>query len=333
MDLLKREKATKKTQLTKFKHRMLQLLDEDLPSRRDVRKHQAKLEQYHESVMVLMDKMLDICQEKKDVATFRKLNDEMDKLVDDFSDVQNRAQEYLDLRKGDASSSISSRIVEWQRKAKEDLAREIQENEQKLQKVTEKLQRSLQLSMNPQVDEKEACSLGEANSQVDVTSQVDDNSDPGEANSQMDGMSVGYERTGVQVDGIAAGYGRTAMQVDSITAGYGRTGVEVDGIAAGYGRTMCKCLLGMEEEGEVWLLLGMEELVCKWMVCLLGMEEEGEEWLLDMEELLCKGDMADGYGRLAQRRYEEGGVLRENVPDQSRFENGRDPQCGCQRSC
>ena len=111
MDLLKRNKAVKKTQLTKFKHKMLQLLDEDLPSRREVRRYQAELDKYHEDVMVLMNNMLDICQESKHVVNFRKYNDEMDKLMDDFSDIQNRAQEYLDGRK-DEEASVSSRVME-----------------------------------------------------------------------------------------------------------------------------------------------------------------------------------------------------------------------------
>ena len=44
-------KQKKKMQLTKFKKKMIKLLDEDMPSRRQVRNYQAELEDYQQELM------------------------------------------------------------------------------------------------------------------------------------------------------------------------------------------------------------------------------------------------------------------------------------------
>ena len=131
---LKRMKAVKKSQLTKFKHKMLRLLDEDLPSRREVRRHQEQLEQYHEEVMSVINKLLDTCEEAQNLVAFNQLSEEMEHMVNEFGNVQDQAQEYLDSRK-DEDSSISkqdedsnmiARVQSWEQQT-EDINREIQE--------------------------------------------------------------------------------------------------------------------------------------------------------------------------------------------------------------
>ena len=143
-------KAVKKSQLTKFKHKMLRLLDEDLPSRREVRRHQEQLEQYHEEVMSVINKLLDTCEEAQNLVAFNQLSEEMEHMVNEFGNVQDQAQEYLDSRK-DEDSSISKQDEDSNMIARvqscehqtEDINREIQETEKRIQDTTKQLENSL----------------------------------------------------------------------------------------------------------------------------------------------------------------------------------------------
>ena len=122
---------------------MIKLLDEDMPSRRQVQSYQAALEDYQQELMDILEKMLDKCEEDNNAEQFKKLNDEVDKLVEEYGEVQQRAQEYLDYRKEDASSTVSSKIMDWQRKNQSSLQEEIEENERKLLQLTQDIQKSL----------------------------------------------------------------------------------------------------------------------------------------------------------------------------------------------
>ena len=55
---LKTKKARKKTPLTKARRAMLILLDEDLPSRREIRSQQQKMEDCQEEAMNVMEEQL-----------------------------------------------------------------------------------------------------------------------------------------------------------------------------------------------------------------------------------------------------------------------------------
>jgi hypothetical protein len=60
---------------------MMRLLDEYVPSRREVRRYQSQLEQCHEDVMIYLNLMMDICDEVSNEALFEKLSNEMEQLV------------------------------------------------------------------------------------------------------------------------------------------------------------------------------------------------------------------------------------------------------------
>ena len=149
---LERMKAMKKSQLTKFKHKMLRLLDEDLPSRREVRRLQEQLEQYHEEVMFAIIKLLDRYEDDHNPVVFDQMSEEMEHMVNEFGNVQDQAQEYLDSRK-DEDSSISkqdedsnmiARVQSWEQQT-EDINREIQETEKKIQATSKQLENNLRV--------------------------------------------------------------------------------------------------------------------------------------------------------------------------------------------
>ena len=108
IESLKRDKAKVKTAFTKKRHKFIQLLDEDLPSRRTVLQLQHELEQRLDDVMIRLNKMLDFYIKINENEAATKIVAELEKLEEDYSFEQNRAQEYLDSRMNDASSIASS---------------------------------------------------------------------------------------------------------------------------------------------------------------------------------------------------------------------------------
>ena len=88
---IKRMKAVRKSQLIKLKNKMLRLLDEDLPSRKELRVHQQHLENLHENVMELINMLMDYSEAARDTTGFVKLNEEMERLVEDYGELQARA--------------------------------------------------------------------------------------------------------------------------------------------------------------------------------------------------------------------------------------------------
>jgi predicted RNA-binding protein Jag len=178
MNRQKRSKAVAKSNLTKFRNKMLKLLDEDLPSRREVRSYQSRLEELFDNVMVELNTMMDIYDENNDEVMFGRLIDEMEQFVEEHREVQKRAQEYLDSRL-DEVSSLLSRVEQWQQRNRDEISRQIKANEHHLQKMIGKLGRTLG---SCQVDAD--CLLG---SQVDVDGQ------DGEVDRQL-GSQVNVDR-------------------------------------------------------------------------------------------------------------------------------------------
>ena len=84
---LKRQKVRKKSAFTKARRALLILLDEDLPSRREIRRQQQKVDQ--EGV--------------------KKINEELEIIERECTSAQNRAQECLDSRAHEESSTASGK--------------------------------------------------------------------------------------------------------------------------------------------------------------------------------------------------------------------------------
>ena len=107
---LKRKKARKKSTFTKARRAMLILLDEDLPSRSEIRSQQQKVEDYQEKAMSVMeiDILIDMYTAVGDQESVKKINEELETLERECTSAQNRAQEYLDSRAHEESSGLSS---------------------------------------------------------------------------------------------------------------------------------------------------------------------------------------------------------------------------------
>ena len=75
---LKRQKARKKSRFTKAQRAMLILLDEDLPSKREIRSQQQKVEDYQEEAMSVMEALMDMYTAVGDQEGVKKINQDLD---------------------------------------------------------------------------------------------------------------------------------------------------------------------------------------------------------------------------------------------------------------
>ena len=74
---LKRQKARKKSGFTKARRAMLILLDEDLPSKREIRSQQQKVEVYQEEAMSVIEALMDMYTAVGDQGV-KKINQDLD---------------------------------------------------------------------------------------------------------------------------------------------------------------------------------------------------------------------------------------------------------------
>ena len=104
---LKQLKSRAKSAFTRSRHQLLQLLEEeDLPSRRQVRNAQRNLNAKQETAMEILARLSDEYRHLNDRNSRKKVSQEMEKMEDEFSESQNRAQEYLDARKDELSRRL-----------------------------------------------------------------------------------------------------------------------------------------------------------------------------------------------------------------------------------
>ena len=88
---LKRQKARKKSAFTKARRAMLILLDEDLPSRREIRSQQQKVEDCQKKAMSVMETLIDMYTAIGDQESVKKINEELETLERECTSAQNRA--------------------------------------------------------------------------------------------------------------------------------------------------------------------------------------------------------------------------------------------------
>ena len=124
---LKQEKASAKASFTRARRQLLELIDEeDLPSRRQVREACRKVDSAQERAHSVMKKLADEYSQRKDRIKRQRVGQEMEQLECEFSEAQNRAQEYLDARKDEASSvctetsEVTSRRSQGEIKARQE---------------------------------------------------------------------------------------------------------------------------------------------------------------------------------------------------------------------
>ena len=106
---LKRQKVRKKSAFTKARRAMLILLDEDLPSRREIRHQQQKVEDCQEEAMGVMEALMGKYLTEGDQEGVKKINEELEIIERECTSAQNRAQEYLDSRAHEESSIASGK--------------------------------------------------------------------------------------------------------------------------------------------------------------------------------------------------------------------------------
>ena len=106
---LKQQKAKDKSAFTRIKNKLLSLLDEeDYPSRREVKAVCQKLCEVQERAMSTMEESSQEYLSCKEGEKRKKLTDEMDRLEVEFSEAHDKAQEYVDNRKDELSSSVGN---------------------------------------------------------------------------------------------------------------------------------------------------------------------------------------------------------------------------------
>ena len=88
---------------------MLILLDEGLPSRREIRRQQQKVEDCQEEAMGVMEALMDKYLAEGDQEGVKKINEELEIIERECTSAQNRAQEYLDSRVHEESSTASGK--------------------------------------------------------------------------------------------------------------------------------------------------------------------------------------------------------------------------------
>ena len=101
----KQDKARQKSSFTRIKNKLLRMVDEqDYPSRREIKELCQQLSDAQESAMETMTRLSMEYALLKDREKRKKVVEEMDKLELEFSEANEKAQEYLDARKDELSS-------------------------------------------------------------------------------------------------------------------------------------------------------------------------------------------------------------------------------------
>ena len=95
----KQDKARQKSSFTRIKNKLLRMLDEqDYPSRREIKEMCHQLSDAQERAMETMHRLSMEYALLKDREKRKKVVEEMDKLELEFSEANEKAQEYLDAR-------------------------------------------------------------------------------------------------------------------------------------------------------------------------------------------------------------------------------------------
>ena len=104
IESLKQQKAKDKSGFTRIKNKLLSLLDEDYPSRWEVKAVCQKLREVQEYTMSTMEELSQGYLSSKEKEKRKKLTNEINRLGAEFSEAHDKVQEYLDSRKDQLSS-------------------------------------------------------------------------------------------------------------------------------------------------------------------------------------------------------------------------------------
>ena len=108
LETFKQQKAKAKANFTLARHKLLALIDDDHPPRRnEVREECRKLDTALEKALCVMENLSEEYSRVGDRYNRRKPGREIEQLENEFTEAQNRAQDYLDKTKPESSSESS----------------------------------------------------------------------------------------------------------------------------------------------------------------------------------------------------------------------------------
>ena len=116
---MKQKKTSAKSSFTRTRHKFEELLNEDLPSRREVKEYKRKIDEQLQQVMILLTELSVLYEQSKNLDGQNCLVDEMEKIDTEYSNIMDQAKEYLYNRK-DESSSITGTVRSKVRRLQQD---------------------------------------------------------------------------------------------------------------------------------------------------------------------------------------------------------------------
>ena len=140
---LKQKKTSAKSSFTRTKHTFEELLNEDLPSRHEVKEYQKKLDEQLQQIMVLLTELSVLYEQSKNLNRQNRVVHEMEKIDTEYSNIMDQAKEYLYNRK-DESSSITGTVRSKVRRLQQDEI-DAQEKIKEIEKEFKQKQEELEL--------------------------------------------------------------------------------------------------------------------------------------------------------------------------------------------
>ena len=106
---MKLKKTSAKSSFTRTRHKFEELLNEDLPSSREVKEYKRKIDEQLQQVMILLTELFVLYEQSKNQDGQNRVVDEMEKIDTEYSNIMDQAKEYLYNQK-DESSSITGTV-------------------------------------------------------------------------------------------------------------------------------------------------------------------------------------------------------------------------------
>ena len=116
---MKLKKTSAKSSFTRTRHKFEELLNEDLPSRREVKEYKKKIDEQLQQVMILLTELFVLYEQSKNLDGQNRVVDEMEKIDTEYSNIMDQAKEYLYNQK-DESSSITGTVQSKVRRLQQD---------------------------------------------------------------------------------------------------------------------------------------------------------------------------------------------------------------------
>ena len=106
---LKQKKASTKSSFTRTRHKFEELLNEDLPIRREVKECREKIDEQLQQVMTLLSELSVLYEQSKNLDEQNRVVDQMKQIDEEYSNIIDQAKKYLYNRK-DESSRITGTV-------------------------------------------------------------------------------------------------------------------------------------------------------------------------------------------------------------------------------